>query len=721
MSTATPIKYKAKTSSGKVVITSSPTAKIATSDGYKNITEVGTRTTRGGGSNNKNVTTTATQTTQTTQTPPVKPADTLKTIQTSAAISGQGFSVQSKQGDGYILSSGEFTTDKARAEADAGARVATVQKIQETKSADKGVFYESRINTGLPFFSKEQQKQRFKNVANVFGVGLGIKKNVVKSELGGTAGKVTEFVANKPISSAFILGTGYQLGAGFVAAGKAGLGAGSLRLASSKAGKAALSSVGKAAGGSALKKGIGYTAVNTGKQLLVQTTAGVGVVKTSELIGYSKIPQADTKYYWDIEASRSGYSETEKNLKGFFPKVSDAVSVKIGDWATRGKSQESFKTGVTQYFKSQGLTGDELDRAVKAQMQGRSSRGYGEIGSLLVTSAMTERFAQRELARYGAQQPIIKLAPKEFMKQFNKPVISTLARAGFVEGASQSITQDFSRTQPVSLKKAGLSGGVGAISAVSLGYPIIRSQVTKGKYGIIFKGVGYLTDPYEYAGDKIAAGYAKAKAAAGFKVAVPTLSLTPSSKKGSFKSATFTTTFTNTQTPSQTANNKPRKGIKTLFSFGLTSTPNDAPDYVPPKFGGINEFAPSITPSDTPSDTPSNTPANTPSNTNTNTFTNTNTRSQTTTTTNTFIPTIVTTPVNTITPQLRIPPPLPLGLDFATGAGLGGRNKGRKAYINEFTAGVAIFKGLTRGERVIEKGFIRKIKKPKVKRGGRKR
>lgn len=725
-------RYRAKTSSGKVVVTSSPTARIATADGYKNIQSVGVQvrnTASGGGGSSRggNVTTTATQTTQTTQAAPVQPANTLNTLRSNAALSGQGFSVQSKEGDGYVLSSGEFTRDRTLAEADAGAQRASVQRLQETTTTsakEKGVVFESSINTGLPFFSKEGQKQRLKNVVNVLSIGTGVRKNRIKSEIGGTTGRVTEWVAEHPFSTAGIVASGFQIGAGLYSAGKVGIGAGVTKMAASKSGMGAVgtglkeggkSLIGwgtKQTGASAVKKGFFYTGVRTTQQLAVQTATGAGVVKGSELIGYARTPEDERRYFEDVEASRAGYAEQQKSIKGVLPVVADAVSVKLGDLATKQRSKESYAAGVKAYYENQGLTGAELQKAVNAQVRSREARGWGEVSSLLVTSAQTERFAQKELARYGKNVPIPKLNPKEFMKQFNKPVLSTLGRAGFIEGFSQSVAQDTSRTQPVSLKKAGISGGIGAASAIGLGYPIIRSQVTGGRYGILFKSAGYLTDPYEYAGDKIAAGWAKAQSAVGFKVAVPTLSLTPSSKGRAPKAASFSTTFTNTQTPAQTSNNKPKGRVRGLFSFGLTSTPSYTDEYIPPKIGGITP-SPSDTPSNIPINIPSDTPANTPTNTNTNTNTNTRTTSQTTTTTNTLIPTIISTPVNTITPQLRIPPPLPLGFDFGTGAGLGSGARGKKGYVNELSAGIAIFKGLTTGQRVIEKSFIRPIKKPK--------
>lgn len=260
-------------------------------------------------------------------------------------------------------------------------------------------------------------------------------------------------------------------------------------------------------------------------------------------------------------------------------------------------------------------------------------------------------------AAKGATRPMVEYTPQVPKIMGWKIGAPRLAVAGFYEGSASTLARQTATGQgkPLSerynLGEAAIFGGLGAVTAGTLGGLIIHTQAAKTAGRGIPRYGQYFLDPYELPGDVIGGPkvYGKVKGALAKKA--PKY-FTPASEV-------------------RIRGGPPPKGKLGFFRIPVvTPSPTGTPTSVV-----------TPTPTGTPTPTPTPTPSTTPSPTATPTPTPTPT------------PTVTPTAVPSPTPQPRVPPPIP----FLGGPGSGaGSTKfvGRNVYYDERAAAGATFRSL---------------------------
>lgn len=495
---------------------------------------------------------------------------------------------------------------------------------------------------------------------------------------------VLEFTANRPAEAAGIAAVSIW-GAPYAAAAVKstpifqGISGGLSVVEGTKAGAAVL--------GTAKVAGVGLLATEAGKQVipifdpeLQQRLINTGV-SNEELL---KARQAGRQAELASLGSQAWY-------KGLANEINPLLA---GD-------KKAYKGAVLQSLRLQGYEGEELQNAAKIALKQREYYGYAEAGGILATNAASELLGRKLIA-----QSSLKLGETTFLKNFAK-IGGNIAIAGVAEGATIRAIQTRTRAETTSAGQLALYGAAGGVTAGLLGGAIGATGIkpaVKGKPAVLSKtllGAAYLTDPYEYAGDKLASGYAgAAKKLLGKQPFTPIVTVTPTQTTtgGRGKSTAFTFTPT--------------------FNIGVNT----------------NILSSVVTPTQT--DTPTNTPANVLSFVSSNTQVDVNTNNNVLSSTNTpvnvnspvNIPAAVnipalTTAVTVAVPNARIPPILPLAFPSSLGTtGRGGGN--RRKYVNELAVSGALLKDLTGSNRGFTFEDTRKLLKPvrkTTRRRGRKK
>jgi hypothetical protein len=326
----------------------------------------------------------------------------------------------------------------------------------------------------------------------------------------------------------------------------------------------------------------------------------------------------------------------------------------------------------TNYFLNLGQSPTVASSKAKALVEYDIQTKQAQALGVVLTSVGSEVGASYNLAKSFARTT----TPQTGWNLFKRSAVN-IAPFGFTEGTITQLQQQQQERKPFNFNEALAMGGYGALSAGILGGLIVGSSANKG-WQRVFLGMGYIGDITEYPSDKIAAlGIKGFEKASGKVFPQPTIKI-PFSKVPTMTVGSTTNINPFTQTTTQT----PEKKIKTIPTFAFSDI-----------------FAESYTKSTTREGTISFTPTRTSTNVNINPLTNINNNPFTQTDTNVNVnvnaPTNINSLINvpTLTPVLRIPPPIPLSL--GTGGSGKGKKEGRKTYANELAAGLNIFNEFT--------------------------
>jgi len=362
---------------------------------------------------------------------------------------------------------------------------------------------------------------------------------------------------------------------------------------------------------------------------------------------------------------------------------------------------------IKEYYNNQGITDPQrIKIAQKAYEVKRNTGGIWEAaaavslsaGAETIGTAATSKLVSKQLAKRGIQlgskqigkqigkqglraglkEATKQLSKKEAASIITKAAVLGIAPAGFFEGASTDIMQQYYRKNKVDPKQTVVSGLLGAGSATLLGVPIARTAITKPKGSKVLQAIGYGLDPYEWPGDVLAEVPKRGLKIQGVKIPIrtqaftsfPTLSLSKT-EKARAKAAGLT--------------QDEMLDLKMMNRI-MTQTPSQQPSTVP-----TNVFTPTYAPTTTPSDittpadteTPTEPPTEPPTETPTDTMTNTMTETPTFTN------------VPTMTPLPRLMPPMP----FIPASGQAGRGSGKvfgrgSVFYDEPSAAAAVLRGL---------------------------
>lgn len=339
-------------------------------------------------------------------------------------------------------------------------------------------------------------------------------------------------------------------------------------------------------------------------------------------------------------------------------------------------NDKAYNKAVTDKAKELGINEELALRATKRQ---RITSGLGETIGFVSGSASIEkmgRFEQRlalnALGRVGARETT-RTAPKKLFFL----TASRLAPLGAIEGGLQEYGQQMSRRQELNLKSIGLSSGLGAGSAALIGGGISALSVNKPGSSKALEWAANISDYSEKPGD-IIADIAETGQRKILKQTIKEPQIFRTVPKGQVITFSAPVGGVSTSTKTRTTPTKTQITTPTLESIiggnrrPISNIPNDI-----------------IIPTDTNKGKGQTTPispnTNIPTSITNNPFTNTET-STVSSNVNVFAPINI----PTVTPQLKIPPPLPLNLGFM--GGYGGVRKGKvKRYANELRAAGNLF------------------------------
>jgi len=362
-----------------------------------------------------------------------------------------------------------------------------------------------------------------------------------------------------------------------------------------------------------------------------------------------------------------------------------------------------YKSGIKEELQRQGFKPgtERYDTAFKAAMRQRKTSSFSEGASFLYVSKESERIGRREVSSAFSDLAVKgkKVPEKQLGSELFKTTFAPIGRAGFVEGSVSEFEQARARKEKVKPINVLLMGGIGFGSAGFIGGGIAALKPKSPGKSLAVETLASIADPFEKPGDILETGLEKFAVKRGKAVVEsPRIKIRGSSEpmaifdtgeafnpfakaKVSPKSKVPVSPFAPAQIPplskvsseSQTKTEKNENipkddGIIVIDGGGKIDTP-------------VNPFQQSFSFSESP--------------VNTNTFADTFTFS---------------TNIPSVTPQLRVPTPLPLSFP-ATSGGMGGRRKGRRKFANELEAAMGI----------IQKDISRPVvKQPqKVKKGKR--
>lgn len=354
--------------------------------------------------------------------------------------------------------------------------------------------------------------------------------------------------------------------------------------------------------------------------------------------------------------------------------------------AFSGVSGDAYKTSVEKAFKEQGLTDEQVQAGTAAALRMRKFKTGAETVGFLDLSRRSEKLGQKFVTNSFGRATGTMTKNQLFKKTFWRVGLNT-GLAGTFEGGFSEYSQQRLREQDLSPGLVAINTGLGGGSAFALG-GLIPAIGTKSKTGgKVVQIAAYVTDPYEWPGDVLASAERKAVSKiTGKPYTMPVTFIQESVIKGKtgpkrFSFGTITeggrraTAPINVRMGTQTTTQQRQNQRRAVFPFGnvLTDTENINNNVQ----DNITDISENI---DNPIDTNQNITNNTNVFPGTNTNINPFTQVSTNTNTATFTASFSTVPV--ITPQLRIPPPLPLL--FSPGQSYGkGSGRKRRTYVNE--------------------------------------
>jgi hypothetical protein len=362
--------------------------------------------------------------------------------------------------------------------------------------------------------------------------------------------------------------------------------------------------------------------------------------------------------------------------------------------------KQAYKSALEQEFRAQGLSEAEVQSAVRVALKERESGGIAEIGGLLYISKSSEalgrRYVTEKFGELGAKGVVI--AESGTGLKLFKYVAPQIAKAGAVEGVSTAITQDMTRSQKSKPLQIAGYGVFGAASAGLIGGTIAATQLSKPTVSKTIEVASYISDPYEFAGDKaqdltesvgkrLGKVYPEPKIHKNTPTPAATLSfgVTANTKSNTqAKANSDIATFAPTEVPVNTnvdinTKSNPQIYIKSVVGTKVPTeifTPVSVP--INTKIDTKTNINPLI---DTPVDVPVSVAANIPVN------------------------------INTATPFMRIPPILPLELPRMGGSGAG-TTYSKKRYVNEIAASSAVLNDLMNSSFNNTEKLLKTNKKP---------
>lgn len=562
------------------------------------------------------------------------------------------------------------------------------------------------------FFSLEGQKNRFKRTGRTYAAILNPFDDTKveftlfqdsQSRAGRAANVVGQFLTpQNPLDVGLLALAGG--GAAAAVAGKAGKGAQAAKAASKAAAAGRASSVAKL-------------------QAFLSRTGITGVAKVGAqgaLVSYEADRFADASrpdIGLEDAAFNAVYGQSLESSK------KEGIVGALGyDLTLFAGSKAEFKKTARAEFAARGLKGKQLDAAVNEAVRTRTIMGVGEAAAFLNIARASESVGRANVnAAFNKAAKAGKVFPKDKAGlELFKMTFTPIAKAGAAEGVATVFTQDIARKQKTDPAELLIGGALGAATAGVIGGSIAGTRVNKPGVSKFIEYGAYITDPFEKPGDLLQDVTEFAvKKTTGKAATKPTVftavnpmdimsvgTTTPANNKNKGKGAKrpnlpgiigFSSEnnineamaqMQNSVNQQQQGNKKKGRGgkafgaptnvpvgIKTPTNVpvpAIFDTPRINPSNVPSNpiipDGGTVPVPPSI-PEFVPPDVPADVPADVPVNIN--------------------VPAAVPISIPAVTPQFRIPPPIPL--QFPAGSGSGASYKGeRKRYVNELDAALGI-------------------------------
>ena len=238
---------------------------------------------------------------------------------------------------------------------------------------------------------------------------------------------------------------------------------------------------------------------------VTQTAAGIAggaatvkVAKETSVMTASpeqkKIMKTDSFQYALSAAYRA--EEKEVNKGGFWKSAAYGVSPYFSS------RKKVWQDTVRNELSKQGYSGTKLDTAVSAANRYRKSSNWGEAASMVWIGSRSEKIGRTLIGNVFRKKTSTVLAKSG--GKLAARTVPAVTLAGFSEGGSSSIVQDYAREQPTDYMKAGVYGALGAATAGGIAYGISVTQVTKPVLNKVIRGAANLSDPFEVPGDKFA-------------------------------------------------------------------------------------------------------------------------------------------------------------------------------------------------------------------------
>ena len=204
--------------------------------------------------------------------------------------------------------------------------------------------------------------------------------------------------------------------------------------------------------------------------------------RTSSFGGDSKLIEQATYKGFESEAK-------EVSQRGSLSKIGYEITSFWG-------SDEAFKSGAEEFLKAKGLTGNQLDVALKETQRRNIASGTGEVLGHLTISASTEIQTRRVLGKATIGM--------RGTGELAKASVAPLFVGGLSEGASSVSIQQMTRTGKFDPKDVAVGALAGGASATAIGVPISAFTYSRPKVSKVIEKFSYIIDPYEKAGDVLA-------------------------------------------------------------------------------------------------------------------------------------------------------------------------------------------------------------------------
>ena len=366
-------------------------------------------------------------------------------------------------------------------------------------------------------------------------------------------------------------------------------------------------------------------------------------------------------------------------------------------------SRERFTESIERQLRERGATDPEVSAAISAGLRFRRSAAITEAAGLVGISAVVEAtgrtLSSRALASLGT------IPRRRAGLTIFRAVAPPIAAAGFIEGFQQERTQQAIRMQERSLKGAAVMGAAGAATAGILGGAIAATALTQPRTSAALNLFANIADPLEKPGDILAdIGEAAGKrlgvrpfrvgivdptkAREAFRVLTPSLAVAAPAAAPT-PAPTAAPTPAPVQVPTRVTTALPATVPTPQLTATVSVEGRPVQDFIrreitPP------EFVPAP-----PVPAPVRTEPVLP-NIVTDLFTPTPAPVQEPVPVQTPVPTLVPITLPTVTPFLRIPPPVPL--EFPSGVGAVGTRKVKKSkFEDELAKSQRLFRNLIGG------------------------